>query len=454
MKSIHSLSDLNPSIVGKTSPYFSSSPPSLSPRTSPLVNRRKKEKLDNNLIPPHALKGPSSASSSPAKNTILNYFSSSNKETQQISTSVEEDPIEEYEEPLSQKTKKRKLEELELEQEQKFLSTSPVGYYDISSNMEEKPLSPGLQEKFSSLENLSFSTKISSPSSSESKTSFSQKALFSSPNISRKTQTMAVPASQPFSSSSTQKNFSTQGSKSSRNDERWEWLEDIRDENMRRPNDPGYDPSTIYIPPKAFADLSSVQKQYWTFKKKHYDTIIFFQQGSFFNVFERDATICVKELGLAYTHGTNRHVNLFSAGININSFDKYAKRLLDLGYSVAKVVEKANPEDSQSSKKKDKISKPNEKDRELKTIFTMGTLTDESLLSPNSTFLLSIKEEFKSVHSVHFGICLFEASLGLFYIGEIYDDKHLSNLETMLYQVKPRELIFERVLLFNFKNYH
>ena len=40
----------------------------------------------------------------------------------------------------------------------------------------------------------------------------------------------------------------------------------IRDKNLRKPDDPDYDPSTIDIPNKLFEQLTPGMKQYWNIK--------------------------------------------------------------------------------------------------------------------------------------------------------------------------------------------
>lgn len=59
------------------------------------------------------------------------------------------------------------------------------------------------------------------------------------------------------------------------------WLIDIRDSKMRRPTDPDYDPTTIYIPPEAEKDLTPAKKQFWSFKKNKFDesTFLFYTYG-------------------------------------------------------------------------------------------------------------------------------------------------------------------------------
>ena len=43
-----------------------------------------------------------------------------------------------------------------------------------------------------------------------------------------------------------------------------------------------------------------------------------------------------------------------------------------------------------------------------------------------------------------FGICLLDASIAEFSLSEFEDDKYRSNLETILYQTKPKEIIYEK----------
>lgn len=72
-------------------------------------------------------------------------------------------------------------------------------------------------------------------------------------------------------------------------EERWEWLVDIRDEHGRRPGEDNYDPRTLFIPSSAYAKLKPFEKQYWDIKRKHNDIILFFKKGKFYELYEHDA---------------------------------------------------------------------------------------------------------------------------------------------------------------------
>ena len=55
------------------------------------------------------------------------------------------------------------------------------------------------------------------------------------------------------------------------------WPERIRDANQRRPGDPDYDASTLYVPPSFLQRRTGAQAQWWSMKAQHMDTVLFFK---------------------------------------------------------------------------------------------------------------------------------------------------------------------------------
>lgn len=57
------------------------------------------------------------------------------------------------------------------------------------------------------------------------------------------------------------------------------WLDPsrIKDANRRRPDDPLYDKTTLYIPPNDLTKMSASQKQYWSIKCQYMDVLLFFK---------------------------------------------------------------------------------------------------------------------------------------------------------------------------------
>lgn len=74
-------------------------------------------------------------------------------------------------------------------------------------------------------------------------------------------------------------------------EKRYEWLETIRDENKRLPSDPNYDPRTLFIPESVFKTLSPFEAQFWRVKQQHFDTVVFFKKGKFYELYEMDAGV-------------------------------------------------------------------------------------------------------------------------------------------------------------------
>lgn len=63
---------------------------------------------------------------------------------------------------------------------------------------------------------------------------------------------------------------------------RFSFLVNIRDAEGRYPNDPEYDPKTIFIPKSAWAVFTPFERQFWEIKCKLYDTVVFFKKGKFY----------------------------------------------------------------------------------------------------------------------------------------------------------------------------
>lgn len=85
------------------------------------------------------------------------------------------------------------------------------------------------------------------------------------------------------------------------NESCFSFLEDVKDKEGRRPDHPDYDPRTIFIPPKAWKQFTPFENQFWEIKQNHYDTVLFFQKGKFYELYENDASIGHQEFDLKLT---------------------------------------------------------------------------------------------------------------------------------------------------------
>ncbi|ODV77979.1 mismatch repair ATPase MSH6 [Suhomyces tanzawaensis NRRL Y-17324] len=226
------------------------------------------------------------------------------------------------------------------------------------------------------------------------------------------------------------------------NEERYQWLVNIKDSEKRPKDHPDYDPRTLYIPQSAWSKFTAFEKQYWEIKCQMWNTVVFFKKGKFYELYENDAMIANKEFDLKIAGGGRANMKL--AGIPEMSFEYWAKEFISHGYKVAKVDQKetllAKEMRGGSGVKEEKIIK-----RELTSILTGGTLTDLNMISDDmSIYCLSIKEETLDDGSKVFGVAFVDTSTGELNLIEFQDDPECTKLETLVTQVKPKEVICEK----------
>ncbi|KAF4364558.1 hypothetical protein G4B88_012140 [Cannabis sativa] len=170
-----------------------------------------------------------------------------------------------------------------------------------------------------------------------------------------------------------------------------------RDANRRRPGDPNYDPKTLFLPPIFVKSLSDGQRQWWEFKSKHMDKVLFFKMGKFYELFEMDAHVGAKELGLQYMKGEQPHCGFPEKNFSVN-VEKLA----------TKVVR-----------------------REICGVVTKGTLTEGEMLStnPDASYIMALTE------SQNVGTQNVERNFGF------HDDSECSALSCLLSELRPVEIV-------------
>ncbi|KAL0096441.1 muts domain V-domain-containing protein [Phycomyces blakesleeanus] len=223
---------------------------------------------------------------------------------------------------------------------------------------------------------------------------------------------------------------------------RYAWLQNIKDANGTPKGSPDYDPRTLYIPTSAWNGFTPFEKQYWEIKCKLWDAVVFFKKGKFFEIYEGDADIGHQEFGLKMTD----RVNMRMAGVPESSFDNWASQFVAKGYKVAKVEQKETAlgksmRERDIGGKADQVVK-----RELSSILTAGTLVDlDMLTSQLGTYCMAIKEQAYSEHDPPlFGVCFVDTSTAEINLTYFEDDLNRTMLETLLVQIRPKELVVEK----------
>ncbi|XP_050450854.1 probable DNA mismatch repair protein Msh6 [Cataglyphis hispanica] len=220
----------------------------------------------------------------------------------------------------------------------------------------------------------------------------------------------------------------------------------IRDIQRRTLKDPNYDPRTLYVPIDFLNNQTPAMRQWWELKSKHFNCVLFFKVGKFYELYHMDAVISVNELSLTYMRGEFAHSGFPEIG-----YGRYSASLIERGYKVARVEQTENPEmmaarcsKMTKSTKFDKVVK-----REICQISTRGTRVytplDVEASTPNSNYLLSLVEKCDPGQTTSsFGVCFIDTTIGEFNLSQFDDDYCNSRLLTLLAHHPPVHIIYER----------
>lgn len=225
-------------------------------------------------------------------------------------------------------------------------------------------------------------------------------------------------------------------------EDRYPWLADIRDKEKRAPGDPEYDPRTIFIPPLAWNKFSPFEKQYWEIKQNHWDTIVFFKKGKFYELYENDATIGHQEFDFKMTD----RVNMRMVGVPESSLDHWVNQFIAKQYKVARVDQMETNLGKEMRERQEKGGKKADKviSRKLACVLTAGTLVDGSMLQDDmAAYCVAIKESVVDGLPA-FGIAFADTATGRFFLSGFVDDLDLTKFETLIAQTGPRELLLEK----------
>ncbi|XP_040377503.1 DNA mismatch repair protein MSH7 [Oryza brachyantha] len=218
---------------------------------------------------------------------------------------------------------------------------------------------------------------------------------------------------------------------------KFEWLNpsNVKDANGRRPTDPLYDKTTIFIPPDALRKMSTSQKQYWNIKCKYMDIVLFFKVGKFYELYELDAEIGQKELDWKMTIsgvGKCRQVGISESGIDVA-----VEKLLARGYKVGRIEQMESADQAKARGSNSVIQ------RKLVHVSTPSTVGDSNI-GADAVHLLSLKEiALTSNGSRVYGFAFLDYAALKIWVGSFHDDDTFAALGALLVQVSPKEIIYE-----------
>jgi len=120
--------------------------------------------------------------------------------------------------------------------------------------------------------------------------------------------------------------------------------------------------------------MTPMFQQFHAAKEAHPGMVVFFQNGEFYELFEDDAVLCHRVLGLTLTKREETPM----AGFPLAKLDHHLRQMLAAGHRVAVVEQTEPPGDGK------KIIR-----REVTRVVTLGTVTEDELLDPRKPNHLS-----------------------------------------------------------------
>ena len=154
-------------------------------------------------------------------------------------------------------------------------------------------------------------------------------------------------------------------------------------------------------------------QQYRGFKDAHPECVLFFRMGDFYEMFDEDARIVSKAIGITLTQRGN---GIDMAGVPHHAAEGYMRRMVEQGFRVAVCEQLQDPAEAKGVV-----------ERGVTRIVTPGTLIDESLLVDSQTNLLcALRSDETMVH-----LAVAEISTGLFELHRIALDRLDDALERL-----------------------
>lgn len=174
---------------------------------------------------------------------------------------------------------------------------------------------------------------------------------------------------------------------------------------------------------KGKSKVTPMMQQYLDIKEKHPNTILVYRMGDFYELFNDDAIIASKLLGITLTsrnHGGTDKTPL--AGFPHHALDRYANKLVHAGHKIAICEQVEDPKEAKGLVKRDVVE-----------IITSGTATEDNFIDDKSNnYIISVYRNEKKI-----GISLCDLSTGEFKVEEIDEDF----LEEEITRIDPQEML-------------
>jgi len=176
---------------------------------------------------------------------------------------------------------------------------------------------------------------------------------------------------------------------------------------------------------KAGERLSPLMRQYNSIKERNPDTILLYRMGDFYELFDEDAKIGARILGITLTarnHGGSDDTPL--AGFPYHALDRYANKLVKAGYKIAVCEQIEDPKLAKGIVKRDVVE-----------VISIGTATEDNFIEERvNNFIAAVYSSDKSSIA---GLAVCDLSTGFFQVEELSAEL----LEHELVRIDPGEVL-------------
>ena len=181
--------------------------------------------------------------------------------------------------------------------------------------------------------------------------------------------------------------------------------------------------------------------RYLELKREHFEYLLFYRMGDFYELFFDDAVKVSEVLGLTLTTRSKLgDKDIPMCGVPFHAYELYLARLIKMGFKVA-IAEQV--EDAKEAKKRKGASAIVKRD--VVRLVTSGTLTEETLLDAkkNNYIVASF------VREKEIGLAWVDISTGAFFMQrvEVGKQRPVDVLASALSRYEPEEVLFDDALL-------
>eukprot|EP00095_Tigriopus_kingsejongensis_P010525 maker-scaffold876_size86062-snap-gene-0.24 protein:Tk10525 transcript:maker-scaffold876_size86062-snap-gene-0.24-mRNA-1 annotation:"probable dna mismatch repair protein msh6-like" len=214
-----------------------------------------------------------------------------------------------------------------------------------------------------------------------------------------------------------------------------------RDGQGRAADDPSFDAGTCQVPAAYLAQQTPGQRQWWDLKARHFDTVLLFKMGKFYELFHMDAVIGVRECGMTLMKKDMAH-----CGFPESALERYVHLLVDRGYKLARIEQTETPQMMSVRVQRERgVKAVKAVRREVCQIMSSGTRVNS--VEHEDCLLLIHGGTAGSDGTRPVGVSVFQPSLNRIFVGSLESGQDTAEILTLLQVARPTEVVAEPDLI-------